>query len=142
MQLTRAGEYGVLGVLHLAEHANDVVMISHVAEAEEVPETFLRKIFGQLRRGGIVAAQRGRNGGFRLARPPEQISVLEVVEAIEGPVVLNVCVMGPRKCTRIARCPLHDVWMRAQAALEAVLGKCTLAELVARRRAMIEAARG
>jgi Rrf2 family iron-sulfur cluster assembly transcriptional regulator len=140
MQLTRAGEYAVLGVLYLAQEPETVTMLTQVAEAEEVPESFLRKIFRQLRQKGIVAAQRGRSGGFRLARPPDQISVLEVVEAIEGPITLNVCIMGVAACPRVKKCPLHEVWMKAHEALRSVLGAATLADLVARRRTMVQRA--
>jgi len=126
----------VLGTLHLAEHPDEVIMLSQIAEAEDVPESFLRKIFGQLGRAGIVTAQRGRSGGFRLAKPPEEITLLEVIKAIEGPVVLNVCILGSRQCSHVDKCPLHDVWMEAQDALMAVLDACTFAQLAQRRRAL------
>ena len=136
MQLTRAGEYGILGTLYLAErHDEPVVMLAQIAEAEGAPESFLRKIFGMLAKHGIVEAQRGRHGGFHLARAPDQISLLEVIEAIEGPIALNVCLLRPESCDKRDDCPVHHVWEEAQGALLSVLDKHSLGDLAARRAA-------
>jgi Rrf2 family protein len=136
MQLTRAGEYGILGALYLAERYDQpVVMLAQIAEAEEVPESFLRKIFGTLAKHGIVEAFRGRCGGFRLARPPDQTSMREIVEAIEGPIFLNICLMRREACPRRDVCPVHDIWQEAQDALTGVLDKYSLADLAAQRAA-------
>jgi len=133
MQLTRAGEYGILGILYLAAHHEEpVVMLAQIAEAEGIPESFLRKIFSFLAKQGLVQAHRGRSGGFRLARPPAEISLREVIEAIEGRIALNVCLMGPRACDRMDRCPVHDIWREAQGALLRELERHSLADIVAR----------
>jgi len=131
MKLTRGGEYGMRGVLYLAHQADgQVSMLAAIAEAQEVPPRFLAKIFQALAKAGIVKSHRGAKGGFSLARPAAEITVKDVVEAIEGPLTLNVCLAGPGECTREKRCSMHAVWEQAQAQLLGVLGRATLADLV------------
>jgi len=99
MQITRAGEYGVLGLIALAKRApGSVVMINQVSREEDIPKSFLAKIFQCLARSGLVHSVRGTGGGFSLARKPEEISVLEIIEAIEGPIALQRCLEMKPDC--------------------------------------------
>jgi Rrf2 family protein len=104
-----------------------------LAKAAEVPPTFLTKVLQRLTASGLVVSHRGPNGGFTLAVPASSISLLHVVEAIEGPIQLNLCT-GPHangipECPRQTRCAVHNVWMHAQAKLREVLGEASLDEL-------------
>ena len=129
MQLTRAADYAVRVMIHLATLPPGTrVSRSGLATAAEVPEHFLSKVLQSLGRARLIAAHRGTNGGFALAVAPEEVSVLRIVEAIEGPLQLNLC-LGYGGCTRQNWCPAHLVWLEAQAALAQVLRNASIAKL-------------
>src|SRR5512147_1501351 len=111
MKLTRGGEYAIRGVLYLAQQNDGKVnMLSAIAKAQDVPPRFLAKIFQALAKAGIVKSHRGAKGGFSLARPASDVTLKDVIEAIEGPLFLNVCLAVPGECSREALCPIHSVW--------------------------------
>src|SRR5690242_8775317 len=103
MQISRAGEYGVLGLLHLARRApGSTVMIEEVAREEDIPKSFLAKIFQQLVRAGLIRSYRGASGGFALVEKPDAITVLEIIEAIEGRLAFQRCIQEEvDKCERV-----------------------------------------
>ncbi len=142
MKLTRGGEYGIRGVLYLAQQDDGKIsMLSAIAKAQDVPPRFLAKIFQALAKTGIVRSHRGAKGGFSLARPAAEITIKDVIEAIEGPIYLNVCLVGPGECSRDKICPMHRVWEDAQAKMMGVLGQANFANLVkAERQAQLTAA--
>ena len=130
MELTRKGEYAIRGIVYLAGKPLDkVCLLSDIAAAVDVPPTFLAKIFQQFSKMGLVKSFRGTGGGFMLGRPPEKITLLEVVEAVEGPIIPNRCVGAPSDCDRSARCNVHPVWMRVQDEVRGALLGVTLKEL-------------
>jgi Rrf2 family iron-sulfur cluster assembly transcriptional regulator len=130
MKLTRGGEYGIRGVLYLAQQDNGKVsMLSGIAKAQDVPPRFLAKIFQALAKAGIVKSHRGAKGGFSLARMPADVTMKDVIEAIEGPIFLNVCLMSPGECNRDKICPMHTVWEEAQKKMMEVLDRANFAEL-------------
>ena len=142
MKLTRGGEYGIRGVLYLAQQDNGKVnMLSAIAKAQDVPPRFLAKIFQALAKAGIVRSYRGAKGGFSLGRAAGEITIKDVIEAIEGPIYLNVCLVGPGECTRDKICPMHRVWEEAQDKMMGVLGRTNFSDLVkAERQTQLEAA--
>ncbi|GAB4568758.1 MAG: Rrf2 family transcriptional regulator [Anaerolineae bacterium] len=87
---------------------------SAIAEEEAIPLPFLAKIVSQLSVKGILDAMRGASGGVRLARPASEISLLEVIEAIDGEISLNKCVLNEEACVKTSTCPVHEVWCDAQ----------------------------
>ena len=130
MKLTRGGEYGIRGVLYLAQQDNGKVsMLSAIAKAQDVPPRFLAKIFQALAKAGIVKSHRGAKGGFSLARMPADVTMKNVIEAIEGPIFLNVCLMSLGECNRDKICPMHTVWEEAQEKMMEVLDRANFAEL-------------
>ena len=130
MKLTRGGEYGIRGVLYLAQQDyGKVNMLSAIAKAQDVPPRFLAKIFQALAKAGIVKSHRGAKGGFSLGREAEEVTIKDVIEAIEGPIHLNVCLMGPGECSRDKVCPIHKVWEEAQEKMMGVLSRANFAEL-------------
>ena len=133
MQLTRAADYAVRVMIEMAglppgTRASRV----ELAEAVECPEQFLSKVLQSLTRSGLVVSHRGNTGGFELPGQRRAATLLEVVEAIEGHIRLNVCLTSDHSCTRQAWCPGHDVWAEAQASLVAVLQKATISDLAER----------
>jgi Rrf2 family iron-sulfur cluster assembly transcriptional regulator len=132
MRLTRAGEYAVRCALYLAMQPDDgEISRRQVSQAMEVPLHFLGKIAQQLSHAGIIQITKGAKGGYRLARPAKHINLLEVVEAVEGPLGLNLCLIHEESCDRSGFCPVHEVWQEAQAGLQKTLAKADLATLAA-----------
>lgn len=135
IQLTREGEYGIRSVIHLAMCGRKrIVLARDIADVQGIPESFLRKILQKLVCKGLISSYRGAKGGFALAKPPEQITLLEVIEAVDGPVLLNKCVLRLGECDQESFCPVHEVWVEAQRRLADILGGTTIADVIASKR--------
>jgi Rrf2 family protein len=118
MQITRQADYAVRAVLYLAQLGSDQrAATSQIAQEQQIPPSFLAKIVSQLSVAGLLQTSRGARGGVSLARPPEDISLLEVVEAIDGPIMLNECAGNNGVCTFGDVCPMKPVWCDAQGEL-------------------------
>jgi Rrf2 family protein len=130
MQLTRAADYGVRVMVHLATlPAHERALLPALADATEAPESFLSKVLQALTRAELISSWRGKSGGFAILPLGRQASMREVIEAIDGPICLNVCLVTGKSCARKSWCPAHPVWMRAQQAMLDVLSKAQIAEL-------------
>jgi Rrf2 family transcriptional regulator, cysteine metabolism repressor len=131
MRLTAKSEYGVLASIDLAcNYGEGPVSAREIAERRAIPPRFLEQLFVALRRAGIVSAVRGAKGGFILTRDPSQISVLDVVEALEGPLQTSVCDSGRESgCVKSGTCAAAPVWARATGALKEVFATTSLASL-------------
>ena len=130
MQLTRAADYAVRVMIHLAGLPPETrASRAELAVAAECPEQFLSKVLQNLTRAGLVLSHRGNTGGFELPQIRRSATLLEVVEAIEGPIRLNVCLTSDHSCTRQEWCPAHNVWQDAQAAVAQVLRNAKIADL-------------
>ena len=115
MQITRQADYAVRAVLHLARiNGNQRAATSQVAKEQHIPPSFLAKIISQLSIAGLLHTSRGARGGVTLARDPKDITLLEVIESIDGPIMLNECVAENSICTFDDDCPLRPVWCEAQ----------------------------
>ena len=130
MELTRKGEYAIRGIIYLARQApGKISLISEIAEATEAPQTFLAKIFQSFAKTGIVNSYRGTGGGFTLGRDPSQITLREVVEAVEGPILPNRCLLGKGFCSNDAICNVHPVWRKVQGEVVKILDGVTIEDL-------------
>lgn len=133
MELTRKGDYAIRGIVYLAgQPPNKISLLSEIAAAVDVPQTFLAKIFQQFSKTGIVKSFRGTGGGFLLAGPPEEITLLQVVEAVEGPIIPNRCVLKAGECERDISCTVHPVWHQVQQKVRGILANITLKDLAAK----------
>ena len=131
LQLTRGGEYAVRAMIYLAAHpVGHVSALRDVGHEMDIPESFLAKIFQSLGHAGLVTSQRGARGGFSLARPATTITARQVIEAVDGPIALNGCVLRPEDCGRSPECLMHVTWIRAQESMMEVLDGVSLADLV------------
>lgn len=131
MQFTKAEEYGMLGVIYLAEKEPGLITpLSEISESKEIPEKFLAKIFQSLSRSGIVRSHRGVRGGFTLAKKPEEITVKEVLESIHGPYHLVKCIDDSGICDKSEFCALRELLMIAEEKLVKIFIEHTLADLV------------
>lgn len=133
IRLTKAGEYGLRAIRYLVEQSDaERVSIGDISASKHIPEPFLRKLFKPLVQNNIISSTRGVAGGVRLSRPAQEISVLEVVEALEGPLALNECLLEDSACEFMSECGMHDVWDEAQAAMAKVLRSKDLTQLLKR----------
>ena len=114
MQITRQADYAVRAILHLAQNGHQRMATSVIAEEQRIPPSFLAKIVSQLSIAGLLHTSRGAHGGVTLARSARDITLLEVIEAIDGPIQLNECVTEESICTFLDVCPLRSVWCEAQ----------------------------
>lgn len=111
MQISREADYAVRAVVELAREPSDRRLRSaDIALRQHIPAGFLTRIMARLAAAGVVEAQRGVGGGVRLARPARDITLLEVVELVEGPLNLNRCVWNPGECPLDTICTVHPVW--------------------------------
>ncbi len=128
--ISRRADYGVRAMLCLAEKGS--ASSREIAKAMHIPVKFLPHIFADLSKAGLVSSSRGSRGGARLAKPAGEITLRNVVEAIEGPVALNQCLLDAKFCCRSAKCPVRKVWAKAQGEMVSVLGKTTLNDMAKR----------
>jgi len=131
MRLTRAGEYAVRTILWMAgKDKGRLVGRREIASEMEIPEPFLAKIAQQLAKAGFIEIVQGPRGGFRLRVSPEALTLLDVVEAVEGEIFLNDCIMNPDSCRRSPYCAVHRVWEQARTQLRQCLRSATFANLL------------
>jgi len=129
--IRRNTEYGIRALLHLATHPETMVNAGEIAEQQDVPIDFLQKILQRFVRSGIVDSYRGAQGGFSLAKEPREISVLEIVEILQGKLAVNKCFLGEKDgCPRSPKCPLKYNWLDLQQKIADFLKGITLQDLV------------
>lgn len=130
MQLTRAADYAVRVMIYLASlPPGERASLPAVVGVTGAPDSFLSKVLQGLTRARMITSRRGPTGGFEISAPGRLASVRAVVEAIDGPISLNVCVSQRRSCPRQGWCPAHPVWVKAQEALMSVLSTAMIADL-------------
>ncbi|OIO87868.1 MAG: AsnC family transcriptional regulator [Candidatus Aquicultor secundus] len=136
MQLTRRAEYGIRAMVDLAANSeSQPIMSKDIAARQDIPVKFLVQIVPDLKSAGLIYTVRGNGGGIYLGKRPVEINLRQIVEAIEGPIALNQCLLGENGCTRKPGCAIHDVWRQAQSQMLSVLESTTLARLVETKKA-------
>ena len=130
MQLTRAADYGVRVMIHLvAQPTGKRISLPGLANATGAPESFLSKVLQALTRARMIISQRGQTGGFEIAPRGQHASMRDVIEAIDGPIRLNVCLNAGRSCPRRNTCAAHPVWVEAQQAMLNVLESASVRDM-------------
>ncbi len=131
MQITRQADYAIQAVWYISKlGVNQRAATRQIAEEQHIPASFLAKIISQLSIAGLLQTSRGARGGVMLAKNPSEISLLEVVEAIDGPISLNECVNDEASCSFGPVCPLRTVWCDAQDDLVARLKRTNFSQFV------------
>lgn len=131
--LGKKGDYSVRAVLDLARHFRKGRRKAHqIAVAMRIPDTYLARILADLVRAGLINATAGPGGGYELRRAPSQIHLLDVMEAAEGQVELQNCVLRGIPCGKSGKCAVHDDWSEAQEAMLQRLRRTTFAQIVRR----------
>jgi len=135
MQVSRKIDYALRAVIHLANEENSerACSVAEIAARERVPRQFLEKIIQDLIHKGLVRSQRGPQGGYLLARPADQVTFRDVIEAVEGPISLNVCVGEHADCSLMGACGMERVWREGQRRVLELFEKTTIADVRAPR---------
>jgi len=129
VHLTRKSEYALRGLAYFIPLQRGTrVPLAEVAAAQQLPTTFLAKIFQDLARHGVLEADRGPGRGYRLHRAPSEVRLREVVEATEGPMALKRCLLWGNDCGESEPCPLHHRLVEFRSRLDGVLDGVTLAD--------------
>jgi len=116
LQVSRKVDYALRAVIHLAsdEHRDRACSVAEIAERERIPRQFLEKIIRDLIRSKLVRSRRGPRGGYVLAEPAEHVTFKDVIEAVEGPISLNICVGEHAECFLMGACGMNRVWAEGQ----------------------------
>jgi Rrf2 family protein len=130
MLVTRETDYAVRTVLYLARERDRNTNVTEIAREMHIPKSFLAKILQRLVRHHILHSTRGVNGGFMLAKKPSDITLLAVLEAIQGPAGINVCAIDSKRCRMSSTCSVHPVWVEIRKEVERRLDKQTIANLI------------
>lgn len=132
MRLTTRGRYAVTALLDLAlqnSHGNQAVSLSDIAKRQDISISYLEQLFSKLRKGGLVTSTRGASGGYHLAKPLEQIHVMQIISAVDESVDAMAC-EGKGDCQGGAMCLTHDLWSSLSSHIENYLSNVTLAQLI------------
>ena len=131
MQVSRKVDYALRAAIYLAtqEPQKSCSPTGEIAENQMIPKKFLEKIIQDLTRSGLVKSKRGPDGGYSLARPPREISFQDVIQAVEGPIALNVCLDSKLSCDLLPRCAMSGIWHEVQRKVVDVLARTTLADV-------------
>lgn len=131
MKFTRAVEYAFRALRFLSKQdQNRWFAIQEIADAEDIPHQFLAKVMQRLNRKKLVVSFCGKKGGYKMARPPKEIKLGEILRAVEGPPSLNVCIIKPDKCRFHTACLMRGIWIEMQKAMFSILDKYSLADVV------------
>jgi Rrf2 family transcriptional regulator, cysteine metabolism repressor len=134
MWVSTKAQYGMRALVEVAVGGERPTSLKTVARRQQLSQQYLEQIFAALRRGGIVESVRGAHGGYRVARPLDEVDALEVVELLEGSVAPVRCIDDEDACARTGRCSTESLWRDVDVAVRDVLRRTTLADLVRQRR--------
>ncbi|MEN6412299.1 MAG: Rrf2 family transcriptional regulator [Veillonellales bacterium] len=130
MKLSTKGRYGVKAAVDLAIHyGKEHISIKSIAERQNVSECYLEQLFAQLRKAGIIKSIRGAYGGYTLSRPPQEITVYDIMDVLEGSIEISDCIEDT-SCTNIDCCPTRLLWVRIKESIDSVLKSTTLGDMV------------
>jgi Rrf2 family protein len=136
LQITKKADYAVRLMVEVAAHSGGVIATAEIAERQDIPYQFLRKVAQELAAKGLLIGERGGHGGLTLGRAPEDVSVLDILRALDLPPI-NDCAVDPDNCGRQKTCAAFGVWFEAQAAIDRVLAGATLSKLVRAHRVLL-----
>ncbi len=128
--IRRNTDYGIRALVYMSRKPKDCIfLVRHLAGEVEVSDDFLRKILQKLANASIVKSHRGPQGGFSLTRDPKEITVLDIMEALQGPVAINQCFLGVSACPNYSSCEIKENLEGIQEEMLAILSKVTIADL-------------
>jgi len=138
MMFSSPTEYAIRGLSEMAMRGDDQrVMLDDLVAGTNLPRDFMAKVFQRLVHAGLLRSAKGRGGGFSLARPAHQITMMQIMEALDGPQTMDRCVVGLEKCNDHMPCPQHDLYKPIRQRLKDYLNTTTLADLGASLKAKL-----
>ena len=131
MRISTKGRYGLRILIDLATHDPEKPrLLKDIAQSQLVSEKYLSRLVLDLRRAKLIRSVRGAKGGFYLARSPETITLLEILETMEGPISVVGCVHSPAQCRRDELCPTRDIWVRLNDGIRELTRQITLEDIL------------
>jgi len=131
MRLSTKGRYGSRAMLELAlNYESGVISLYDIAQKQGISESYLERMMTALVAAGLVTSSRGKHGGFRLTKPPEEIRLSQVIQIVEGGVTPVLCIDNPELCDRVDICITRDIWERLKKAMLEILDSITLQDMV------------
>ena len=131
-KITRKADFAIRGIIYLGMHSESKASIAEIAKAEAIPKPFLAKILQALSKKNLIGSNKGPSGGFLLLKPLNKITLLEVIEAVEGEISLSKCLVEGHGCPKNGYCAAHSVWMECQEKLRSILRGYTITTLIKR----------
>lgn len=133
MYVTREADYAVRCVLYLSKYTEQVVSVNDISRSMHIPKSFLAKILQRLVKNDLAVSVRGVKGGFQLAKKPQDINLLEVIEAIQGVSAANICAIDKKKCRLSGTCGVHPIWVEIRELVEKRLKEENFEKLLSRK---------
>lgn len=130
MKLSTRGKYGLYAMFYLAQHQGEGPQSLQSIATTGVPKQYLEQLLGNFRRAGLVTTVRGAQGGYQIAKAPAQITILDIIDAMEGPVELSECTGSEHTCDRSCSCPVRGVWQRLTDSINRELREVTLQSML------------
>ncbi|MDD3411102.1 MAG: Rrf2 family transcriptional regulator [Eubacteriales bacterium] len=130
MKLSTRGKYGLYAMFYLAQHDGAGPQSLQSIASTGVPRQYLEQLLGNLRRAGLVSTVRGAQGGYQLAKKPADVTILDIIDAMEGPLELSECMNEDNHCTRACQCPVRYVWQRLTDSINGELARVTLEDML------------
>lgn len=135
MKISTKGRYGLRILVDLALHSGqNPRLMRDIAQSEQISEKYISRLVIALRRAGLVSSVRGAKGGLQIAKSPDRITLLEIVEAMEGTISIVDCVMAAEGCPRSAFCGTHGIWGQLNTDIRNLMGKITLEDIIKENR--------
>lgn len=130
MKLSTRGKYGLYAMYYLAQHNGEGPQTLQNISTVGVPKQYLEQILGNLRRAGLLSTVRGAQGGYQMAYSPEEITLRDIIDAVEGPIELSECASSEPACQRSGSCPVRWVWQRVTDSINHELEKIKLSDML------------
>ena len=130
MKLSTRGKYGLYAMHYLAQHQQEGLQSLKQIASAGIPKQYLEQLLGSLRRNGLIRSERGANGGYQLAKPPAEITVLDIIDAMEGPLALSDCISSDTQCSKAGQCRVRLVWERMTDSINRELAGVTLKDML------------
>lgn len=129
MQITREADYAIRCMVCLAQDPGRNITVRELARRMKIPRSFLAKLVQKLVRAGLLKSEKGVQGGFRPAYKPAEINLLQIVEAVQGPLSINICTINKKACPQSGSCTVHPVWSEIQNMIKKKLARNNLKKL-------------
>jgi FeS assembly SUF system regulator len=129
LRVTKLADYGIVMLTHFANNRESTYNARDIARAASLPLPVVSKVLKLLGKAALLSSQRGMKGGYALARPPEEITVADIIRALEGPIAVTECTDARRDCGLKEGCPVRSNWHSINEAIQSALETITLAEM-------------